>query len=150
QGNYIGTKADGAAALPNTYGITATQATGSTIGGAVPEARNVISGNALTGISIGFLNNGQVGGTGTTIEGNYIGTNPAGTGALGNQADGVFVEVQSITHTIQKNVIAFNGSNGVRIPDVTSNPGTPGVKIQIVDNSIFSNVALGIDLGTAG
>lgn len=150
QGNYIGTRIDGAAALPNIYGITATQATGSTIGGALDSARNVISGNTLTGVSIGFLNNGQLGGTGTTIQRNYIGTNAAGTGALGNQADGVFVEVQSITHTIQENLIGFNGNSGVRIPNTTTNPGTPGFRIQIVDNSIFSNSVLGIDLGEAG
>ena len=150
QGNYIGTKASGSAALPNTYGITATQATGSTIGGVVDGARNVISGNNLTGISIGFLNNGKLGGTGTTIQRNYIGTNFNATGPLANQADGIFVEVQSITHTVSENVIAFNGNSGVRIPNVTANPGTPAFRIQIVDNSIFSNSALGIDLGTAG
>ncbi|HBB94855.1 MAG TPA: hypothetical protein DC054_05640, partial [Blastocatellia bacterium] len=150
QGNYIGTRIDGATALPNTYGITATQATGSTIGGAFDAARNVISGNNLTGVTIGFLNSGQLGGTGTTIQRNYIGTNFNATGPLPNQADGIFVEVQSITHTVQENVIAFNGSNGVRIPNITDNVGTPGVRIQIVDNSIFSNAALGIDLGTAG
>ena len=150
QGNYIGTDVSGQVPLANTYGVIATQATGSTIGGVPDGARNVISGNRLTGINIGFLVNGVLGGTGTTIENNYIGTNAAGTAALGNQQDGVFVEVQSITHTIQNNLIAFNGSNGVRIPNVTANPGTPGVRIQIVDNSVYSNGALGIDLGTAG
>ena len=146
QGNYIGTKVSGTAALPNTYGITATQATGSTIGGAVDAARNVISGNTLTGVSIGFLNNGQLGGTGTTIQGNYIGTNASGTGAVGNQADGVFVEVQSITHIIQDNLIAFNGNNGITIP-ANSNPA---FKITITSNKIFANSLTAIDLGDAG
>ena len=150
QGNYIGAAALGTAAVPNIYGITATQATGSTIGGAVDAARNVISGNTLTGVTIGFLNNGQLGGTGTTIQGNYIGTNALGTGRLSNLGDGVSVEVQSITHTVQNNLIAFNGNNGVRIPNLTANPGTPGFRIQIVDNSIFANAMLGIDLGDVG
>jgi hypothetical protein len=85
-----------------------------------------------------------------TVQGNYIGTNAAGTAALGNKADGVFVEVQSITHSVQDNRIAFNTNAGVRIPNITNNPGTPGVRIEIVDNAIFANGTLGIDLGDSG
>ncbi|MFY9556481.1 MAG: BACON domain-containing protein, partial [Blastocatellia bacterium] len=150
QGNFIGTDATGNAPLPNTYGVTVTQATGSTVGGAIAGARNIISGNRLTGIIIGFLNNGQTGGTGTTIQGNFMGTNSAGTGALGNGQDGIFVEVNSVTHIIKENVIAFNGASGLRIPNLTDNPGAPGFRIDTRSNSIFSNVAGGIDLGPAG
>jgi len=150
QGNYIGTDVSGAAVLANTYGVTMTEATGSTVGGAVTGARNIISGNRLTGVTIGFLNNGQTGGTGTTIQGNFIGTNSAGMGALGNGQDGIFVEVNSVTHTIKENVIAFNIANGVRIPDVTDNPGAPGIRIDTRSNSIYSNGDLGIDLGPSG
>ena len=150
QGNYIGTKADGSGALPNTYGLTVTQATGSTVGGAIPAARNIISGNRLTGLYMGLLNNGQVGGTGVTVQNNYIGTNAAGAAALANQRDGIFVEVQSVTNTIANNVIAFNGGNGVRIPNITDVHGTAGFRINMDSNEIFSNAALGIDLGDPG
>src|SRR6185503_9937782 len=150
QGNYIGANAAGTGKLSNTYGLTVTQATGSTVGGATEAARNVISGNRLTGLYLGLLNNGQVGGTGVTVQNNYIGTNATGSTALANERDGVFVEVQSVTNTIADNVIAFNGGNGVRIPNVTDVQGTPGFRINMDGNEVFSNGGLGIDLGTAG
>jgi MBG domain-containing protein/VCBS repeat protein/Big-like domain-containing protein/BACON domain-containing protein/all-beta uncharacterized protein len=153
QGNYIGTNASGTAAVANTYGVTVTQATGSSVGGdplLASGARNVISGNRLTGIYLGFLNNGVAGGTGVNVLGNYIGTDVTGDNRLGNSRDGVFVEVQSASDTIQSNRVAYNGDNGIRIPNVSDVPGTPGVKIQITENLIYANSSLGIDLGEAG
>jgi beta-propeller repeat-containing protein/BACON domain-containing protein/all-beta uncharacterized protein/S-layer family protein len=150
QGNYIGPDISGGAALANTYGVTVTQATDTAIGGAVAGARNIISGNRLTGIQIGFLNNGQTGGTGTTVQGNFIGTNAAGSGDLGNGQDGIFVEVNSVIHTITDNRIAFNDSTGIRIPDNTSILGNPPLRIKMRSNLIYSNAILGIDLGPAG
>src|SRR5207237_756793 len=126
-------------ALPNFYGITVTRADGSTIGGAIDGARNVISGNKLTGVSIGFLTTRIPGGSGTTIQGNYIGTNAAGTGPLPNLADGVYVELQSQTHTVSGNLIAFNGGSGVRIPNISDNgvTGPPAFQINIDSNLIY-------------
>ncbi|MGD9126238.1 MAG: DUF4347 domain-containing protein, partial [Planctomycetia bacterium] len=74
-GNFIGTNAAGIAAPGNgAYGISLS-GTGNLVGGTTPEARNVISGN-MTGI---------YGAAGTnTIQGNYIGTNAAGTVDLSN------------------------------------------------------------------
>lgn len=153
QGNYIGTNASGTLAVANTYGVTVTQATGSSVGGdpvLAPSARNVISGNRLTGIYLGFLNNGVAGGTGVDVLGNYIGTDASGDNPLGNSRDGVFVEVQSASDSIQSNRVAYNGDNGIRIPNVSDVPGTPAVQIQMVDNLIYANTSLGIDLGEAG
>src|SRR6185295_13949409 len=150
QGNFIGTAVNGNTSLGNSYGVTITQATGTTVGGAVAGARNIISGNSLTGVSIGFLNNGQTGGTGSTVQGNFIGTNVNGVAGVGNGQDGVFVEVNSIVHTVKNNIIAFNSQTGVRIPDTTSNPGTAGLRIDVTTNQIFSNGLLGIDLGAPG
>jgi hypothetical protein len=150
QGNYIGTNRAGTGALGNRYGLTVTRASRTTIGGDVEGARNVISGNFLIGVNIGFLVNGQSGGTGTTLQGNFIGTDATGSTSLGNRQDGVFVEVNSITHTIKNNRIAFNGGSGIRIPDVTANPGDPGVQINIETNSTYSNEGLGIDIHKAG
>jgi hypothetical protein len=153
QGNYIGTNASGTGAVANTYGVTVTQATGSSVGGdplLASGARNVISGNRLTGIYLGFLNNGVAGGTGVNVLGNYIGTDVSGDTPLGNSRDGVFVEVQSASDTIQFNRVAYNGDNGIRIPNISDVPGTPGVKIQIIDNLIYANTSLGIDLGAVG
>jgi len=85
RGNFIGTRADGAAALANTAnGIRISDAPNADIGGITAEARNVISGNSGSNISIsGAL------ATGHQIRGNYIGTNSAGTQALANGGNGV-------------------------------------------------------------
>jgi photosystem II stability/assembly factor-like uncharacterized protein len=149
QGNYIGTNLAGTGALANGYGVIITQAVGTVVGGESSGARNIISGNNLTGIIIGFLIDNKVGGTGSTIQGNYIGADVNGA-VLGNKQHGVFVEVNSSVHTIRDNRVAFNGESGVRIPNQTSNPGAPGVRIRIEDNAIYSNGLLGIDLGDAG
>lgn len=149
QGNFIGINADGKGALGNGYGVIVTQTNAITIGGSSISAKNIISGNELTGIGIGFLIDNKTGGTSSMIQNNFIGGDINGA-ALGNKQDGIFVEVNSAAHTIVDNRIAFNGTNGIRIPNVTANPGTPGVQIRIESNLIYNNALLGIDLGEAG
>jgi hypothetical protein len=152
QGNLIGTDASGAIALGNhNNGIVITEAQGNVIGGASAEARNVISGNNQHGVAIGIsiLNRaGQqlTGETGATVLANFIGTDVTGTKPLGNGMNGVFVDADSIINRIEANLIAFNGNNGVCIPDNRN----PGVRIVILSNFIHSNAALGIDLGAPG
>jgi hypothetical protein len=75
QGNYIGTDASGTFALGNNNGIVASTSN-NTIGGTAAGARNIISGNRNDGI--------LVVGTGTIIQGNYIGTDVSGRLAVGN------------------------------------------------------------------
>ena len=74
-GNFIGTDRTGMIALPNNNGI-GIAGPNTTIGGAGPADRNVISGNLGYGI-VAIPSN-------VLIEGNFIGTNAAGTAALGN------------------------------------------------------------------
>ena len=71
QGNLIGTNAAGGAAIGNGNGLNVSGAI--VVGGTAQEARNVISGND----DIGLFVNGPA-----TIQGNYVGTNVAGTAAL--------------------------------------------------------------------
>ncbi len=90
QGNYIGINAAGTAALTSggvSQSVTGIQiglngaGTGSSnnrIGGNTAAARNVVSGNASNNV---FLNDPTI--TGNKIQGNYIGTNAAGTAAIG-------------------------------------------------------------------
>src|SRR5581483_551144 len=76
-GNYVGANASAGAALPNVTGVRIDAgANANTIGGTTSSARNVISGNS-TGVRLG-----AVGTTGNVVEGDYIGTNGAGTAAL--------------------------------------------------------------------
>ena len=84
-------------------------------------------------------------GNGNLVEGNYIGTNVAGTAALGNLFDGVSITGSSNivggTAAAARNLISGNRS-GVVVVSGTGN--------SILNNSIFSNTILGIDLGGNG
>jgi hypothetical protein len=75
QGNLIGTDITGTVAIPNGAAITIA-GDNTTIGGSAPGAGNVISGNLGNAI--------QSGGSGVTIQGNFIGTDITGTKALAN------------------------------------------------------------------
>src|SRR4030095_8517218 len=73
---------DGTAAVSNLFGIQVTGAPGVLIGGTSASARNVVSGNSGSGIIL------FGGASNTQIQGNYIGTNLAGTAKIAN-GDGV-------------------------------------------------------------
>lgn len=92
QGNYIGTNANGTAAIPNSQSGVSLDGTGGanfvrayTIGGATSGEGNIISGNLAHGIEL-VSNSRQ-----HTVLGNRIGTNAAGTAALPNGNDGIFL-----------------------------------------------------------
>ncbi len=83
KGNYIGPTADGAGALGNgQYGILFVSSFNITIGGSETGARNVVVADDITfGYNI-YLS--RV--TNATVQGNYVGTNPAGTSILGGDS----------------------------------------------------------------
>jgi hypothetical protein len=93
---------------------------------------NVISGNGAAGVGID-------GASGTIVQRNDIGTNPAGT-AVPNGGSGIFVYTSG--NQIETNTIAYNGYSGVQVDGGTGN--------AISRNSIFLNGGLGIDLGGDG
>jgi titin len=138
-GNYIGTDVTGTQALGNLeQGVKLFDAAQNTIGGTTPGAGNLISGNMQNGILISDLLS-----TGNVVQGNRIGTQADGTGALGNQGDGVRLEGTSNnliggTASGAGNVIAFNTGSGVHVLSGAGN--------GILGNSIFSNGQLGIKL----
>ncbi len=152
QGNLIGTDLSGTRALGNSMaGIAVTRSPDTVIGGASKGAGNLISGNRDAGVFVGFAREGGVVGQSKLfLLGNFVGTDLSGTAGLGNLGDGIFVEVASTDNTIENNRIAFNRGNGIAIPNVTGNPGDPGIRISLLSNFIFSNDRLGIDLGQAG
>jgi parallel beta-helix repeat protein len=91
-------------------------ATGNVIGGATSSARNVISGNAFYGIAIHDSTT-----TGNLVQGNYIGTNQAGTAAQPNAFAGVAIYLGAHGNTISGNVLSGNTYQGVFIGDAGSN-----------------------------
>ena len=115
-GNYIGTDVTGTVDLGNNNGVTlGTGASNNTIGGTAAGAGNVISGSAISGILLADLT-----ATGNVIQGNKIGTNAAGTAAIANTNQGIFVNGTPSTTiggttTAARNVISGNGQYGVRI-----------------------------------
>jgi hypothetical protein len=79
-GNFIGPTADGSAALRGTDGVVIGDgAAGTRVGGPEPGAGNVI---AVGGTGV----NQRGPATGTVVQGNRIGTNPAGSAALSPSA----------------------------------------------------------------
>src|SRR6185503_12446515 len=80
EGNFIGTDASGTLSLGNANGVRVigSEAANNTIGGTTADARNSISGNTFYGI----VTVSQP--PGTKVQGNYIGTNAAGTVVLAN------------------------------------------------------------------
>ncbi len=144
-GNLIGVSQASNAPVPNGgNGVDVQNAAFTTIGGTTTGTSNLIGANALNGIRLS-------GASSTRIQGNTIGTNQAGSLDLGNGSAGILLTNSSnnaIGGTLNGagNVIAFNGktvpSAGVTILSGNSNP--------ILSNSIYSNTALGIDLGGDG
>ena len=123
EGNYIGVDVTGTAALANPReGIELYGGTGNVIGGAVAGAGNVISGNGQFGVWV--YGNGGVAANNNVIEGNLIGTDAAGTDAVGN------------------------GYGGIEISD--GNGNTIGGNSAAARNVISGNVGPGIILQTAG
>jgi hypothetical protein len=91
-GCFLGTNSSGTVASPNRVGIVLLSSEPGTvmnfhslIGGSDPASRNVISGNSQAGVGIG------IGVSAAVISGNHIGINAAGTLALPNGEDGVFI-----------------------------------------------------------
>lgn len=78
EGNFIGTDITGTLKLSNETGIQVEDADSTQIGGTLPGAENLISGNRYYGIELGA--NGER----SIVEGNLIGTDVTGQLPLGN------------------------------------------------------------------
>jgi hypothetical protein len=125
RGNFIGTTADGSALHPdggNFFGVVIEGgAMNNVIGGPAAADRNIISGNG-TGI--------RVSGTGTTIKGNYIGTDASGTLDLGNQGIGIMDNGASIiggSGAGEGNIVSGNTGVGIQLAQFS---GTTGAVLQ--------------------
>ncbi len=148
QGNYIGVDVNGTAAKANSTGLAIFGGGQSnTVGGMTAAARNIISGNKFSGVSIG--------GNGTNnnfVQGNYIGVNPTGSTAQPNGGDGVAIygdgpapspsptpapnrgaQFNTIGGTAAgaRNIISGNTGNGVSI----GNPGSTGTNNNLVQGN---------------
>lgn len=154
-GNYIGTTADGAAALGNgNIGVSITSPLINSIGwlgncDPVTEAcaattRNVISANGSNaGVfpGIGLLLDGS---NHTLVASNYIGTNAAGTAALGNSQIGIVLANGASANGIGAEGYNRNIISGNTIGILIEGSG-PGNKIfgNYIGTNAVGNAALG-------
>ena len=155
KGNYIGTNSAGTAALGNrdlddSFGAgirLQPRENGSyTIGGSQTGEGNVISGNGSGGIDIFNYIVFEPINVPLTIQGNYIGTNAAGTVDLGNDGNGISIEEMSVDLNVkiggvtelERNVISGNGGDGIFIY---------GETVSIYGNRIGTDKTGTIDLG---
>ena len=184
EGNYVGTDVDGGIAITNEkIGVLIEGgASGNTVGGitnAAQTSRNIISGNATTGVEIlGFLSStGQVAvsTSGNCVEGNYIGIDQSGTSAVGNNI-GLLLS-NAPNNTIggtdigAGNVISGNTSYGVQIiglgstneqlignfigPDASGDNALPPSAIKdptkaVQQTGILIDGSIGNDIGEPG
>jgi YVTN family beta-propeller protein len=115
-----------------------------TIGGDTTGECNVISGNALNGVSIA----GE-GSDNNTISGNYIGTDISGAVAIGNAWGGVWIGEGAQYNLIggdmtgERNVISGSGRYGIRICD----EGTDGN--VVIGNHIGTDASGTVAIGNA-
>jgi len=153
QGNFIGTNAAGAAAIPNHFeGVFILGSNNNVLGGAAPGARNLISGNDGSGISLvsdeslvqgnligtdlsGTVNLGNGGGIGINGSNNSIGGVTAGSGNIisGNRGGGIGIIGNG--NKLQGNFIGTDINGGTAL-------GNNGNGISILDSS--NNVIGGI------
>ena len=148
-GNYIGTRADGLVAVGNGLaGVAMDAAPGNFIGGGNAGQGNLISGNGIGANAIGGVYLFQPASQNNVIAGNRIGTDPSGTIPVPNHV-GIFFNGAANnriggTTASEGNIIAFSTWHGVVVygPAATGN--------VILQNSIFGNSAMGIDLGPDG
>lgn len=143
RGNLIGTDKDGDVDLGNTGdGVGIVTGAASVIGGTSAADRNIISGNNGSGISL-FV-------AGVTVQGNYIGTNAAGTAALGNSIHGV--NLQRGNTTIGGTTGTTPGGNCTGACNLISGNGQHGIVSSennnaVVGNYIGTDVTGNVDLG---
>ena len=153
EGNLIGTDITGKVAIGNEEGITSSfSSSKNTIGGLVPAARNIISGNFNFGIDLAE-------GSNNVVEGNYIGTDVTGEVALANGGNngasaqnsaGVLLTTGSTvnlnnntiggTTSAARNVISGNAFNGIQIT-VEDRGGSTG----ITENNLIEGNSIGLD-----
>lgn len=152
-GNFIGTDAAGND-LGNQRGMSV-RGDDDVIGGTLSGRENVIGHNTDYGLLF-VLSPIRV-----QVIGNFIGTNGVGAD-LGNGSDGVHIGEafditigsNSVTPDVdlaaRKNVIAFNGGAGIRLPTAGSPSNPNGTGNAWRGNQLQQNVSIPVDLGPLG
>lgn len=134
EGCFIGTDISGNLASPNeTAAIRATQPIA--LGGDLPAARNVISGNRYFGVWLQFAGSAA----GLSVRGNLFGTNAAGTSVLPGQDYGIYADASFTDAVIggdtasARNLFSGNEVNAINLS--TSGGSIPsGEALKVIGN----------------
>ncbi|HXF03843.1 MAG TPA: choice-of-anchor D domain-containing protein [Blastocatellia bacterium] len=144
QGNFIGTDGRGEVSLANgAAGVAILSASGNTIGGTVPAARNIISGNSKYGIVL-------AGGARNFVQGNFIGLAADGQTPLPNHSSGVLLAERTSANLIggtapgAVNIIAFNEGDGISVD------ATAGTNNAVWQNRFVGNAGIEVNLMDRG
>ena len=158
RGNYVGTNAAGTGAVANGSLGVDLGSSGNTVGGTAAGAGNVISGNTYTGLVV------ESGANSTTVQGNYIGTNAAGTAAVANGDNGIYVSssgntlggtasgagnvvsgnsaqglwIESNSNVIQGNIIGLNAAGNAKLRNAQN-----GIVLSAADSNTIGGSAAG-------
>jgi hypothetical protein len=148
EGCFIGTDPTGNIARPNVNtGILILASDNNTIGGTTPAARNLISGNADpstgNGYGIYISGNGNKQAVNNRVQGNYIGTNAAGTAKVGNFAGGVVVSLAPNTLVGGTTPSARNVISGNAYGVSLQGTGSTLVQGNYIGTDVTGTVALG-------
>jgi len=141
QGNWVGTGVAGTTVVSNGLSGICIQSAGNTVGGVIPAARNLISGNGDNGV---FLVGATA--TGNLVAGNYIGTDTSGKRALGNTQTGIGLS-DAPSNTIggavsgAGNLISGNHAGGLYV--VGSAGGGNVIQGNIIGADVTGQAALG-------
>ena len=177
EGNYIGVDVTGTKAFGNVnsgilsdnfdidqpFGLGTIQVLGlpsysNTIGGAVPGAGNVISGNFGAGIEIAGSNPEVTPANllGDIIQGNLIGTDATGTVAIPNGFNGIWLTTATVDNigTVNPMNNVIGGTNPGEANVISNNTGhgiliNAGANNATVGNTIQNNTGAGVRI-TAG
>jgi len=150
-GNYVGTDLTGKTSGPgNVVGIMLDNASTVTVGGTTSAAGNTIGFNSVAGVQIisasGADNRADV------VEGNYIGTDPAGDSLANVAALQVFNAssntIGGLAASGAANTIGFNTNNGIAI--LSGNANAIRENTYTNSNGILTNPSLAAnDIGIA-
>jgi hypothetical protein len=145
QGNRIGVDRTGTfpVGAPQ-YGVIV-YGPNNTIGGTTTEARNIIANANIANVYLANIN--DIITTGCIVEGNFIGSNAAGTAPLGYNGVGVLIDQGASNNTVggssdgSGNLIAGN-TNGVQISALSNG--------NVVARNLIGISADGTPLGNSG
>ena len=143
-GNYVGTDAAGTVALANAEGgiLVDNGASANTIGGNNAADRNLVSGNTLAGIVFASSTVNNI------AQGNWVGLNASGTGAIANGTGIAFLNGASAGDAAIDNVISGNQNAGILIGPFGSSLHNSGALVE--GNLLGTDPTGTIALGNSG